>query len=114
MSTKRSKLALTPGEVMDITSKGFFIDANGNVFMQTNGEFYEAGGYDPRDHGEIIPKGLVKKRDSLKVAQFPRISDGSKMTNVEQKQGLEVLKNLKGPQKRKQLKIFMDQYMKGV
>jgi hypothetical protein len=105
---------MEPKDVYDVTSKGFFIDRNGKAFMQTDGNFYEAGGYNKRDHGDLLPKGLVKKRDSLKVAQFPRLSTGEPMTNIEQKQGLEVLKKLTGNQKRKQLKIFMDQYMKGV
>ena len=76
------------------------------------GKLYDAGEYDPDKHGLPVP--LAKKRKSLNKAQFPRLSTGEPMTNIEQKQGLEVLKKLEGPQKRKQLKIFMDQYMKGV
>ena len=67
--------------------------------------------YDVDIHGLPVP---LAKRKSLNIAQFPRLSTGEPMTNIEQKQGLEVLRKLQGNQKRKQLKIFMDQYMKGV
>ena len=79
--------------------------------MQNKRKFYEAGEYNPDVHGLPVP---LAKRKSLNIAQFPRLSTGEPMTNIEQKQGLEVLRKLQGNQKRKQLKIFMDQYMKGV
>ena len=95
------------------TEKGFFLDGSGEAYMQTEGKFYEAGEYDPNIHGLPVPLANKNKK-SLQIAQFPRLSTGEPMTNIEQQQGLEVLKKLKGNQKRKQLKIFMDQYMKGV
>ena len=93
------------------TEKGFFLDGTGKAYMQTGGKFYDAGEYNPDVHGMPVP---LAKRKSLNIAQFPRLSTGEPMTNIEQQQGLDVLKKLKGNQKRKQLKIFMDQYMKGV
>tara|TARA_Y100000356_G_C11011352_1_gene158481 strand:+ start:35 stop:481 length:447 start_codon:yes stop_codon:yes gene_type:complete len=94
-----------------VTEKGFFLDGRGRSYMQGGGKFQDAGEYDVDIHGLPVP---MASRKSLSIAQFPRISTGEPMTNIEQKQGLEVLKKLEGPQKRKQLKIFMDQYMKGV
>ena len=93
------------------TEKGFFLDGTGKAYMQTGGKLYDAGEYDVDIHGLPVP---LAKRKSLNIAQFPRLSTGEPMTNIEQKQGLEVLRKLQGNQKRKQLKIFMDQYMKGV
>ena len=94
-----------------VTEKGFFLDGRGRSYMQGGGKFQDAGEYDVDIHGLPVP---MASRKSLSIAQFPRISTGEPMTKIEQKQGLEVLKKLEGPQKRKQLKIFMDQYMKGV
>ena len=94
-----------------VTEKGFFLDGRGRSYMQGGGKFQDAGEYDVDIHGLPVP---LASRKSLSIAQFPRLSTGEPMTNIEQKQGLEVLRKLKGPQKRKQLKIFMDQYMKGV
>ena len=94
-----------------VTEKGFFLDGRGRSYMQGGGKFQDAGEYDVDVHGLPVP---LASRKSLSIAQFPRLSTGEPMTNIEQKQGLEVLKKLEGKQKRKQLKIFMDQYMKGV
>ena len=94
-----------------VTEKGFFLDGRGNAYEQKGGQFGGKVEYNPDIHGLPVP---LAKRKSLNIAQFPRLSTGEPMTNIEQKQGLEVLKKLEGPQKRKQLKIFMDQYMKGV
>tara|TARA_B100001778_G_C18064395_1_gene395670 strand:+ start:39 stop:485 length:447 start_codon:yes stop_codon:yes gene_type:complete len=94
-----------------VTEKGFFLDGRGRSYMQGGGKFQDAGEYDVDIHGLPVP---LASRKSLSIAQFPRISTGEPMTKIEQKQGLEVLRKLEGPQKRKQLKIFMDQYMKGV
>jgi len=115
MSTKRNNLMIAGGDTSSEyypTEKGFFLDGSGEAYMQTKGKFYEAGEYNPDIHGLPVP--LAKNKKSLQIAQFPRISTGEPMTNIEQQQGLEVLKKLSGNQKRKQLKIFMDQYMKGV
>ena len=94
-----------------VTEKGFFLDGRGNAYEQKGGQFGGKVEYNPDINGLPVP---LAKRKSLNIAQFPRLSTGEPMTNIEQKQGLEVLKKLEGSQKRKQLKIFMDQYMKGV
>ena len=94
-----------------VTEKGFFLDGRGRSYMQGGGKFQDAGEYDVDIHGLPVP---LASRKSLSIAQFPRLSTGEPMTNIEQKQALEVLRKLEGRQKRKQLKIFMDQYMKGV
>ena len=100
-----------PGDMGHVTEKGFFLDDNGDAYISTPDGFILEGGFDPDKHGIIVP---LAKRKSLNIAQFPRLSTGEPMTNIEQQQGIDVLKKLKGNQKRKQLKIFMDQYMKGV
>ena len=113
---KRSSIKIASGDA-DMksmhypTEKGFFLDGTGKAYMQTRGKFYDAGEYNPDVHGLPVP---LAKRKSLNIAQFPRLSTGEPMTNIEQKQGLEVLRKLQGNQKRKQLKIFTEQYMKGV
>ena len=56
-----SKLAnLADGEpdssIMNyVTEKGFFLDGQGNSYMQTGGKFYDAGGYNPDIHGLPVP-----------------------------------------------------------
>ena len=114
MSTKRKDLMIANVDASSMyypTEKGFFLDGSGKAYMQNKGKFFDAGEYNPDVHGLPVP---LAKRKSLNIAQFPRLSTGEPMTNIEQQQGLDVLKKLKGNQKRKQLKIFMDQYMKGV
>ena len=50
-----------------VTEKGFFLDGQGNSYMQTGGKFYEAGDYNPDIHGLPVP--LVKKqRKKLQIA----------------------------------------------
>ena len=59
---------------MEVTSKGFFIDQDGKVYMQTGGRLYDAGGYDDTIHGDILPKGVVQKnknRSELIAGNFP-------------------------------------------
>ncbi len=59
---------------MEVTSKGFFIDKDGKVYMQTKGRLYDAGGYDDTIHGEIVPRGVVQKnknRGELIAGKFP-------------------------------------------
>ena len=74
-NSKRSELLATePKDIMEVTSKGFFIDKNGKVFMQTKGRLYDAGGYDDTIHGDIVPKGVVQKnknRSELIAGKFP-------------------------------------------
>ena len=74
-NSKRSELLATePKDIMEVTSKGFFIDKNGKVYMQTKGRLYDAGGYDDTIHGDIVPKGVVQKnnnRGELIACKFP-------------------------------------------
>ena len=59
---------------MEVTSKGFFIDKDGKVYMQTKGRLYDAGGYDDTIHGDIVPRGVVQKnknRSELIAGNFP-------------------------------------------
>ena len=59
MAEKKSRrselLAIEPKDIMEVTSKGFFIDKDGKVYMQTKSRLYDAGGYDDTIHGEIVP-----------------------------------------------------------
>ena len=78
MAEKKSRrselLAIEPKDIMEVTSKGFFIDRNGKVYMQTGGRLYDAGGYDDTIHGDILPKGVVQKnknRSELIAGNFP-------------------------------------------
>ena len=112
-SIKIANLTEPDASIMNyVTEKGYFLDGQGNSYLQIGGKFTDKMEYNPDLHGLPVP--LAKRRKSLKIAQFPRLSTGEPMTNIEQQQGLEVLRKLQGNQKRKQLKIFMDQYMKGV
>ena len=112
-SLKIANLTEPDASIMNyVTEKGYFLDGQGNSYLQIGGKFTDKMEYNPDLHGLPVP--LAKRRKSLKIAQFPRLSTGEPMTNIEQQQGLEVLRKLQGNQKRKQLKIFMDQYMKGV
>ena len=50
-----------------VTEQGFFLDGQGDAYMQTGGKFYDAGGYNPDIHGLPVP--LVKKqRSKLQIA----------------------------------------------
>ena len=112
-SIKIANLTEPDASIMNyVTEKGYFLDGQGNSYLQLGGKFTDKMEYNPDLHGLPVP--LAKRRKSLKIAQFPRLSTGEPMTKIEQQQGLEVLRKLQGNQKRKQLKIFMDQYMKGV
>ena len=78
MAEKKSRrselLAIEPKDIMEVTSKGFFIDKDGKVYMQTKGRLYDAGGYDDTIHGEIVPRGVVQKnknRGELIAGKFP-------------------------------------------
>ena len=78
MAEKKSRrselLAIEPKDIMEVTSKGFFIDKNGKVYMQTKGRLYDAGGYDDTIHGDIVPRGVVQKnknRGELIAGKFP-------------------------------------------
>ena len=48
-----------------VTEKGFFLDGQGDAYMQTGGKFYDAGGYNPDIHGLPVP--LVNQ--SMKINQ---------------------------------------------
>ena len=78
MAEKKSRrselLAIEPKDIMEVTSKGFFIDKDGKVYMQTKGRLYDAGGYDDTIHGDIVPRGVVQKnknRGELIAGKFP-------------------------------------------
>ena len=43
-----------------VTEKGFFLDGQGNSYMQNGGKFFDAGEYNPDLHGLPVP--LVKKQ----------------------------------------------------
>ena len=64
----------------------------------------------PQPTGPYVPP----PNRNMMIAEFPRLSTGEPMTNIEQQQGLKLLEQLPKSQRRKQLKVFMDQYMKGV
>mgnify|MGYP003128661595 CR=1 FL=1 len=53
-----------------VTEKGFFLDGQGNSYMQTGGKFYEAGEYNPDVHGLPVPlvEKQKKKRSKLQIA----------------------------------------------
>ena len=53
-----------------VTEKGFFLDGQGNSYMQTGGSFYDAGEYNPDIHGLPVPlvKKNKKKRSQLQIA----------------------------------------------
>ena len=56
-----------------VTEKGFFLDGQGNSYMQTGGKFYEAGEYNPDVHGLPVPlaekqKKQKKQRSKLQIA----------------------------------------------
>ncbi len=73
-SRRSELLAIEPKDIMEVTSKGFFIDKDGKVYMQTGGRLYDAGGYDDTIHGDILPKGVVQKnknRGELLAGKFP-------------------------------------------
>ena len=45
----------------DVTDKGYFMDYNGDMYMNLDGMLFPMGqGYDRGTHGELVPKGLVQ------------------------------------------------------
>ena len=99
-----------------VTTNGGMVNQAGKVFYNDNGVLRPDGDYDEKIHGALIPPiGLDQANKSMQinqdVAQFPRLSTGEPMTNIEKKQGLDVLRKTKNP---KQIKLFIQQYMKGV
>ena len=98
------------------TANGGIVDLMGRVFYNDNGVLRYDGTYDEAIHGEIMPGiGLDQANQSMQinpdVAMFPRLSTGEPMTNIEKKQGIEVLRKTRDP---KQIKLFIQQMMKGV
>ena len=75
MSTKRKDLkianlsnGLPDQSIMNyVTEKGFYLDGQGNSYMQTGGKFYEAGEYNPDIHGLPVPLAQ-KQRRKLQIA----------------------------------------------
>tara|TARA_B100001564_G_C20055816_1_gene409720 strand:- start:53 stop:274 length:222 start_codon:yes stop_codon:yes gene_type:complete len=73
MSTKskRSKLKIASsldaaGDMTHVTEKGYFLDPNGDAYINTPDGLLLEGGYDPDVHGLIVP--LAKNRSKLKIA----------------------------------------------
>ena len=97
----------------DITDKGLYMNYMGDMYMNLDGFLFPMGqGYDEGAHGKLVPKGLVQSMQiNPDVAMFPRLSTGEPMTNMEKKQGIEVLRKTRDP---KQIKLFIQQMMKGV
>ena len=98
------------------TTNGGFVNQAGMVFYNDNGVLRPDGEYDEKIHGALIPPiGLDQANQSMQinpdVAMFPRLSTGEPMTNIEKKQGIEVLRKTKNP---KQIKLFIQQMKKGV
>ena len=59
----------TAGDMGYVTEKGFFLDGRGKAYMQTEGEFYDAGEYDVDVHGLPVPLAEKQKRRSeLQIA----------------------------------------------
>ena len=52
------------------TEKGFFVDGTGKAYMQTGGQFYDAGEYNPDIHGLPVPlvQKQKKQRSKLQIA----------------------------------------------
>ena len=45
----------------DVTDKGYFMDYNGDMYMNLDGFLFPMGqGYDKGAHGKLVPKGLVQ------------------------------------------------------
>ena len=116
-TNKDMKIATTPPTGGGfVTRNGGIVDLMGRVFYNDNGVMRYDGTYDEGIHGEIIPGiGLDQANKSMKinrdVALFPRLSTGEPMTNMEKKQGLDVLRKTRDPE---QIKRFVEQMMKGV
>tara|TARA_B100000287_G_scaffold311889_1_gene295158 strand:- start:32 stop:436 length:405 start_codon:yes stop_codon:yes gene_type:complete len=53
-----------------VTEKGFFLDGQGKSYMQTGGNFYDAGDYNPDVHGLPVPlvNKQKKQRSKLQIA----------------------------------------------
>ena len=97
----------------DLTEKGLYMNYMGDMFMNLDGMLFPMGqGYDEGTHGKLVPKGLVQSMQiNPDVAMFPRLSTGEPMTNMEKKQGLDVLRKTRDPE---QIKRFVQQMMRGV
>tara|TARA_R100001163_G_C5010054_1_gene156315 strand:+ start:253 stop:840 length:588 start_codon:yes stop_codon:yes gene_type:complete len=100
---------------MHILNSGMMVDENGIKYMWSPREkkFIDMGPYDPYYDGMPIPLGKNNKGMKINqdVAMFPRLSTGEPMTNMEKKQGLDVLRKTRDA---KQIKRFVEQMMKGV
>ena len=49
------------------TEKGFFVDGTGKAYMQTGGQFYDAGEYNPDIHGLPVPLVQKQKKQRSKL-----------------------------------------------
>ena len=73
MLTKRKDLKIASDTGIDssimryVTEKGFFLDGQGRSYMQTGGQFYDAGEYNLDIHGLPVPL-VQKQRKKLQLA----------------------------------------------
>ena len=81
MSTKRKDL-----KIADIsgfpTTKGLFVDGEGNVFRNVGGTWIKVAtpnGYDRGLHGDIIPRASATPRNGLKIAS---LADGQPDSSI--------------------------------
>jgi len=70
------------------TEKGFFLDGSGKAYMQTGGQFYDAGTYNPDIHGLPVP---LAKRKNLTIAGFLRPSGSGALTNAEFERAIKII-----------------------
>ena len=64
-SMQIASLENSASDMGHVTEKGFFINRNGDAFMQRGGKFNEAGRYNPKIHGIVIP--MAEKRDDSRI-----------------------------------------------
>jgi len=70
LKSKRDELmiaGLPLDKVYGITNLGYYLDKNGMPFKNVNGQLIPDGDYSPRKHGHMVPKGLVRARDIIKI-----------------------------------------------
>ena len=82
MSTKRKDLMIADISGFP-TTKGLFVDGEGNVFRNVGGTLIKVAtpnGYDRSLHGDLIPKAsLPKNKDNLKIAS---LADGKPDSSI--------------------------------
>ena len=91
MLTKRKDLMIADISGFP-TTKGLFVDGEGNVFRNVGGTLIKVAtpnGYDRGLHGEIIPKADAsqKKKDGLKIANLADGRPDASMMNYVTEKG---------------------------